>query len=275
MNYSDEELLEYLDSQMSVAAARRLRDAAETDTLLSERIDVMEASRLPYSAAYREMPVPQVPETLKREVSDWSRVARSAPQGMRAQLRSRLAGVAGVALSIGAVIGYVLAPSLPQFASNEAPNSLAEPTSIVAAEDDRWVVRVADYQSLYVAETVGHTEGGRARAEELLSDLQERSILQTAIPDLGEFGYTFARAQQLGFEGEALVQLVYTRAGRKPLALCYMAVSSDEKGVPRLARREALGTASWRQNGQRFVIVADESASTLSSMVEVAGGNWL
>jgi len=274
MSYSDEQLLRFLDDQMSESEARQLIEEANRDASLQNRIDTIEASRLPYADAYLAKPPPPVPPQLRLDISALSAAALAEP-AQRGSTRRKYAGVAGVALSIGALMGYALTPLTFHSASNEEAGDASATTLMASTEDKAWVNRVADYQSLYVAETVADAPGGQESAQKLMQKLQQNTALKTAIPDLSEFGYTFARAQHLGFEGDALVQLVYTRAGRKPLALCYMAIQSSDATKAYIASREALGTANWRQGGQRYVIVADESAQTLSSMADLARQSWI
>jgi len=274
MSYSDEQLLNFLDGQMSESEVRQLIDEANGDASLQSRLDMIEASRLPYEDAYRAKPPPPVPTQLRQDVSALSAAALAEPVQI-GRTRRKYAGVAGVALSIGAMMGYALAPLAIQSASNEEADDASATTLMASTEDEAWVNRVADYQSLYVSETVADAPEGLEKAQKLMLKLQENSELETAIPDLSEFGYQFARAQHLGFEGDVLVQLVYTRAGRKPLALCYMAIQSSDTTNSHIGSREALGTANWRQGGQRYVIVADESAQTLSSMADLARQSWI
>ncbi len=134
-----------------------------------------------------------------------------------------------------------------------------------------WVKRVADYQSLYTENTVAKLSSSRlADANSLLEGIALQSDLSTAIPDLTAHGYDFVRAQHLGFEGDSLVQLVYRKPGVAPLALCYMPANGLPDRELSVDIIHKLGTASWISEGQQFVLVADESASVLTSIHNTA-----
>ncbi|MEM7257922.1 MAG: hypothetical protein AAF404_11095, partial [Pseudomonadota bacterium] len=84
----------------------------------------------------------------------------------------------------------------------------------------------------------------------------------------------FARAQELGFEGKTLVQVVYTKPGNSPLALCFMAANGESDEAVLISSRHGLGTASWIQNNQRFVIVGNEPEETLKNLHRLASADF-
>jgi len=77
-SYSDEDILRYVDGDMDEQSASQLRSDINNDAELSQRVDAMLASQLPYSMAYKLNPAPEMPENLRQTVSVWSDVARNS-----------------------------------------------------------------------------------------------------------------------------------------------------------------------------------------------------
>jgi anti-sigma factor RsiW len=175
-----------------------------------------------------------------------------------------------VCVGIGFAIGTVNRDS----ASTDLQSSdsaIALDTPAKSTDEQRsWVERVADYQTLYVANTVKNTKPNLEATIQQLQSLEARSGVQTVLPDLSNEGYQFARVQELGFNGQTLVQLVYTKDGNTPLALCFMLANGDSDEELRLATRHGLGTASWINNNQRFVIVGNETTESLKNLYQLA-----
>lgn len=271
--YSDEDILRYVDGNMDERSATQLRSDIDNNTELSQRVDAMLASQLPYSMAYKLNPPPEMPERVKQTISTWSDVARNSSHQASApkQLGLKVAAVAA-AVSLSFVLGFGAATLIsdePAVAINN-PIINGQPT-----EDTLWVKRVADYQSLYVAQTVNHIKDGRSKADELLARAEIKDVMDARIPDLSDYNYQFVRAQQLGFQGQPLIQLVYTSPGKKPLALCFMPSEGENLSNITVALHEELGSASWRTASQRFVVVADESQTAIESIARHAQKTFL
>ncbi|MFK8076826.1 MAG: hypothetical protein AB8B84_09600 [Granulosicoccus sp.] len=265
--YSDEDILRYVDGNMDEPSASQLRNDINNNAQLSQRVDAMLASQLPYSMAYKVNPAPEMPESLRQTVSVWSDVARNSslePQTVKLRGMKVAAVAAAVGLSFALGFGAANLPSQGQVAVQ------ASVVNDQTMEDTLWVQRVADYQSLYVAQTVNDIQNGRTKAEELLARSEIKDVMDAKIPDLSDYDYQFVRAQQLGFQGQPLIQLVYTSAGKKPLALCFMPSKGEDQNTITVALHEELVSASWRKASQRFVIVADESYESIESIARHA-----
>ena len=129
-----------------------------------------------------------------------------------------------------------------------------EPASLAAAPEqkrDDWLEAVADYVSLYSAETLATVPSGAEAALPLLSDrlgvpLNAASV---ALPKL-----TFKRAQMLEYDGAPLGQVAYLDEADRPAAFCIIRngaadapVTTDERG--------GLALASWARGGRGYVVV--------------------
>jgi len=256
MNFSETDLLKYCDGELSKERADRLRNATRHDPELAAALDAMEASRLPYKAAYAQQPVPPLPDELRSQVHNWATLASTLPTSEKSSRLAPWQRVATAACLIACVgLGYAIATQVDRLAKPTVDVTAAHmsPENIQAA----WVERVADYQSLYVENTVKNIKNGQIDAHALFDDIAQRSTIRAGIPDFSAAGYHFVRAQELGYMNEPLIQLVYMKSGTTPLALCYMPADDAADAPLALATHHGLGTASWVMAGQRFVLVAD------------------
>lgn len=282
MNYTDEDLLKFSEKTLSPKRTKQLGQMALHDLELCEAMSAIEASRLQYSAAYAQQNVPPVPDFLKKQVQDWVKVS-GEESGSLVQSQSKFQAQSVQKFGVAACIllsfvgGYFASAMLNENKAalitplqNSTPQSMQLAENPINADfssaDQAWAKRVADYQSLYVPNTVKTNSNALKSAEELLAGITLETGIQTGIPDLSSQGYQFARAQELGFEGDTLVQLVYVKEGKVPLAFCYMAANSTASLSPNLMQISGLGVAHWRESGQRFVIVADETQEVLGRL---------
>jgi len=272
MRFSDEDLAKYADGNLDAARTEKLLQAAQSNPDLADTLAALDASRLPFKAAFSQIPEPPLPPALQAKVAALVSVSRpsagSEKHGNKSTLK--MAAIAASVL-IAFVGGYLLSSLLTQ--QQDRPTVSA--TSESLADDLPWIKRVAEYQSLYVPNTVKHIENDDKSALALLESIADSTGMKTSIPDLNALGYRFVRAQELGYEGETLVQLVYFKEGKVPLALCYMPARGSQEIQTTVMRHANLGESYWRRADQRFVIVADESEATLRELQSVAHSEWL
>ncbi len=264
LNYTEVEIMQYVDGQLDSARASQLQQDAQTSPELAEAIEMMQASRLPIQAAFEHREVPPVPSQLRQLVSAADPAQKSAPR--------RLFHLAVAAsLCAGLVFGALFTHS--EFMKQDRPGVAVQSAELSLSANgsfDEWVDRVVQYQSLYTEQTVKNVDpAALANAQRLLSGVAARSDIHAAIPDLSGFGYEFARAQELGFDGRALVQLVYRKPGSAPLAFCYMRSAPDMENQGAFVKKmHRLSAASWSTDGQQYVLVADESEQLMLAMTD-------
>jgi len=220
--------------------------------------------------AYDHESIPKTPESLREYVHMLAEENEESTSATSNNVAHGWLGKIALAacLVIAVIAGAILGPSL-----QSQPEIGADAETMVKSSDDVhqvWVQRVVDYQSLYTPHTVAELSPTRLKdAEQLLQSIASERSIDTAIPDLSDFGYTFARAQRLGFEGRALIQLVYQHPTGMPLAFCYMAADSLEaERSSEMQTIHDLGAASWIDQSMHFVLVADESPQVLAAMVD-------
>lgn len=268
--FNDGQVLQYVDGNMDADTAKCVTAAMNSDAELRQRINAMRASMLPYSAAYKNQSPPPLPESIRQSVNTWSRVARDAPRRDH-KTANRIWHIVAVSGAIG--LSFLMGFATSKLAENTTHFNAAQlGANLTEASDIAWAQRVVDYQSLYVENTVGSIKVDRRKASELLATLSASAQLSSHIPDLTQFGYSFVRAQELGYKNKPLVQLVYKGVGKKPLALCFMPSEGQAQKSLRLAQHEELGSASWRLPDQRFVLIAEEPTESLEAIARHVQG---
>jgi len=286
MTFSDELLLRYLEKELDRDTVTRIEEAAKHDEQLRDDLIALETSRLPYAAAF-ESQHPELPDALRNKINTWMNISQHASQNAKTSQAQVEYHAAATNSSEAAskrhnnktirqfpfgVGGLLTAAASGAIAASLTLNLIIPTISDSAQKTNMevWIDRVADYQSLYVRETVAHIKNGRAEAETLLASLAQQYGLPTHIPNLSSLGYRLVRAQQLGFEGEPLIQLVYLSEMNAPLALCFMPANSLNNTETIIGDRSNLATGAWTQAGHQYVIVADESPERMQQLIDQA-----
>ena len=131
-----------------------------------------------------------------------------------------------------------------------------------AAND--WVDAVANYQSLYVSETLAVAETQAQSVEKLATLSQEIGLDLAGLSSVGAIDYR--RAQLLGFQGRPLVQVAYLD-GDAPIAICITAINGDDTGIEE-GVRHGLAAASWQRNGYGFLVIGGSDADLIRELAE-------
>jgi len=228
---TDEMLTAYLDGELSGDELRKVEEAIETDARLPARIEALDVPRDEIKAAFDDMLLtsPAVPEI----PSAAAPTRHMAPLAMAASL------VLGVA--IGAW----------WFGSQST-----------GADD--WKVAVAQYQVLYVPETLIADAPSQSAIEENLQVLsanlgRDLSNAQDAN------GLEFRRAQMLGLNGSPLVQMAYVSSDGVPFAICVTEVGGGDQSV-QTDVLEGLASAYWTDGGYGFLVIGGNDIDFVNSV---------
>lgn len=251
MNIDESTLRAYVDSELPREQREQVEAALANNPELKEQVSSLRASCLPYRAAFEMQKLPPMPESLTRQVAAWSTVADgSRPAG----LTRRHWAAAGAALAASFAAGLVM----------PTPWRRGEPpASDVAA----WVERVANYQAMYVRDTVDQAVDDPVRTRALLAAFSRQAPSAVAVPDLRDAGLVFKRIQRLGLGEVPLLQMVFLAAVGKPAALCVL--PSQDRDMPLNVRRlEGLSVAAWVSQGLAYVFVADMTVAQASVIAE-------
>jgi len=141
---------------------------------------------------------------------------------------------------------------------------------------DDWRLEVAHYQALYVNDTVAPLIG---ETEELSVQFETASaklgydLPQAALDQLDQLD--LRRAQVLGFNDRALIQIVYADKMGTPIALCIMTKSDGTKATaPKGEMLLNMASASWANDTHEFILIGgqdqgliDQTAADLAATV--------
>ncbi|WP_299850682.1 hypothetical protein [uncultured Roseovarius sp.] len=234
--FSDQDLSCYLDGETSGPMSEAIDRALATDPALRQRLAELKAGEEAFAAAMvaAAQAAPAMPE-----------IAQSLPVPANRPLRAGLAGVA-----VGAVAAIGLAWNLWQ-----------------TPEAD-WHDVVANYQSLYVTETLAQVDLSPAAQKADLDRLSKGlGIDLTVLPQVA--GLSFKRAQQLGYRGKPLAQLTFLTADGGPVALCIIETGSETSDAINAAVLSGLDTYSWTDNGFGVLLVGPKGQKGLENAAEM------
>lgn len=267
MKPSLEELMQYVDGNLNEYRSRDVEKAIADDPAIAESVSALEASKLPFPQAYNLGQYPELPEQLHSQTTQMIQNADETKphRTMNGWIGFGIASSLALATLLGFQIGQ----------GSSADRIMITPTAVIKTESlGLWADQIANYQSLYVRETVEHVQNSGIIDNDLKSRLIAQENLHIRVPDLSETGYRFVRAQQLGYQGETLLQLVYLGDKGIPLAICYMPDPAGDMAMSQ-ANLSGLNTVYWRQSDHRFVIVGDIEFSQLHELREVTEKYWL
>jgi len=264
MNVKLEELREWIDGELDAERSDIIEAAVSNSAELQDLAESLQASRLPYQEAFDAAPFPDLPEGLRQNIDSMIESSEELPT----KRKGFPIPLAAAGLLVAAMAGYL-------FGSVKNQNETIDPAAVASiastATSDNFSEIVANYQALYVRETVAGTTNNNVQA--LTARLLEDSDLELQVPDLTKHGYQFIRAQQLAFNGQPLVQLVYLGDTGLPLAFCFMAEEGGASDLV-LETHHGLHTAEWSVADKRFVIVSDADNTQLKEMYQTSMNQW-
>ena len=258
MAITDEMLLKYVDGDLSDDERRELERLLEGDDLAGERVALMRASGSYLEDASKQTSAETSEDPLAASILDGTFGQKPLPivEPKRYSVRQVPAWAACVLIMC---IGLSFVGGMA-FDSHRNASQLPE-----------WAERVADYQTLYMRQTV---ENAKMSEEERTAFVAKASgIMGTdvSIPDLSGHDLEFRRAQLLSFRGNTVVQLVYLPKGvGEPVALCFMKQAKADK-VAALNSHRNLNVVSWTKDNLGFLLVAEMGGKKLLSVARDSG----
>jgi anti-sigma factor RsiW len=228
---SDHLLMAYADGELDATAASQVELRTANDPRARARLEMYrETTSLLRSACGESLYAPSTPMLTGR---------RGGPRPTRRHLGMTIA--AGVGLGL---LGFGVGRLLPDA---EEPDLLSE---------------VAEYHEVISRETSHLVERPASRTGEEVAWLGARIARRLIAPDLTSSSLRFAGVRLLVFDGRPLADLLYTREHGPPVGLCVARLPGDAQPI-RLAPRDGLQLATWRDDGYAYVVVGelDEQAA--------------
>jgi len=281
MTVEVEDIRSWVDGELDDAMSDQIRQTVVSDVSLQKTANKLRASQLPYREAYKQVQMPDVPQSLRETIAELQHSVtpdaniktvdiQNAPTETPKKSSFKMIGIAASVMLAG-LIGFLSGTNT----STQLPSSVSVNTPM---QSDSFAQTVAAYQQFYVRETLtGAVPPNPAKVTERLTS---QTDMQVIIPEFE--GYEFMRAQRLSIDGELLLQLVYLGAEGGPLALCYTvsheadveSVPGNGAGTTKLAQHHGLNTAEWRHKGHQFVIVSDAAEEKLDELSQITKQRW-
>lgn len=259
MNVDDSLLMSYVDGELSPEQRAEIEAAIAHSDELASRAAALQASVLPYRAAYDRQTVPPVPESLTRRIDELVSVsARQEHSAPRSRRRFPMQWVAAAF-----VAGAICSGVLTGYFSGVDP---------LKPGVDPWVQSVADYQVLYGRDTVANLREDKANTEQVMADIHQRDGMPVDVPDLRQAGLKFKRVQRLNYHDRPLIQMVYLPERGDPVALCVIEENEGDAPV-RSSQVGDMKTVTWRANRLAYVLLAKTPSIDLQAVGNsIAGG---
>jgi anti-sigma factor RsiW len=274
MEFDETVLRAFVDGELSSSERSRVEAALAQSETLQASVAALRASCLPYRAAFDGEASPPVPAGLAERLAMFSAVASSsnppminsaptaltsANQPRRASLR--WAGIGG-ALAASFVAGIGTRSIWP---SVMGPSSTAGQGATKAAE---WVEAVANYQAMYVRDTVDRPADNKDRAVSVIAEFQVKTQATLVVPDLTSAGFAFKRVQRLSFNNKPLLQIAYLPTVGLTGAICMMQSETSGDVALQAHQLHRLSLVTWQRQGLSYVFVADAEIATVKAIGE-------
>ena len=236
---TDEQLTAFIDGELDAAARRRIERLIADDERVAERFDFLSHSALPFKMAFEpilaEAPAAQLEAILAAIPTTEKPKMHAAGIGRRGFLAAVAASfVAAIAVD-RAVIGIGRRLSKPD-------------------EDSEWRAVVAEYLSLYTADTLNAPAGDHAQQAAQLDEVGSRLRLSLAPEAITMPGVEFKRAQILNYDSKPLAQIAYLDPESGPMALCIVQ-SSKGAAPPDMENRRGMNIVYWSSPTHAFMLI--------------------
>lgn len=233
IQFSDEELVAYLDGEDDFAPIDAIAMALKTDVALAKRLERLRIDTHAIGESFDA-------------IIDLSKAAPEFPKSQKTVRPYRQVAVGAVlALLIGFLGGYLATDK----------------------SQPGWKDYAAAYHALYTNSTLNHVKVSTSFQQTELNrvamaigkDIELSSL--TRVPEI-----EYKRAQVLGYKGKALIQLAFLTSLGEPLALCVIRSSEADTIDIEVYELEGMSTASWVKDGYEYVLIGGRNRTLISRL---------
>ncbi|GJL89739.1 MAG: membrane protein [Minwuia thermotolerans] len=266
----DEDLVAYLDGELSLSDRQSIDQALSESADLRQRLEQLRQGGRPFREAFDTLldqaPMDRLMAALPEPTLSASVISTSKATPPRPANDWQSIGVAAMlllTLGIGFAVGYgtssdragerevaLLAELDEMEAELEEAEAAADAAPVVTAKG--WRQAVADYQMLFTTESLTPDQGGG----DALALASERVGLPLDPATRAASGLQFRRAQLLAFKDKPLVQLAYLGDDGVPVAFCIIA-SNKPEAETQYEVRNGLGIVHWIIGGYGLMVIGD------------------
>lgn len=240
--FSDEVLVAYLDNQLSLTEREQFAERLQHDEILSERLMLLSHSSLPFHDAFEPM-LAEAPLTDLQARLD---AIPDAAQPVGVNRRQLLAAAVSF-LAVGVLVGrYALPPATSE-------------------KDNNWRNLVAQYMSLYSAETLADINEPPERQQAELQRVKNNVGIALTPAQLALPGAELKNARILSYDDYRIAQISYLDPKYGPLALCITRTSLPGKTAQESEVRRGMNVVYWRSNGYNFMLIGHNPAEQMAA----------
>jgi anti-sigma factor RsiW len=247
----DGRLVAYLDNQLAKADRSALETRLVVEPDLRARFAALAAGGLPFRAAFDSALAETPLERMRAKIdalAPLSDASRAAPRPARRM--SAIAAALGL-LVLGWGIGHYVPP-------RDAARS-------VGSDDSDWRRAVAEYASLYTAQTFANA-GDAASKDSALAQLSQAlgvtlNEASVALPDLAP-----QRVETLAYDGAPLGQIAYVDAG-EPIVFCIIR-NGEKDAALSVDKRDDLAIASWAHGGRGYLVAGRRPSERVTALAQ-------
>ena len=136
------------------------------------------------------------------------------------------------------------------------------------AASKSWLGQIAQYHRVYASTARRHlVEVGADELDHIQTWMTNMIGRDIPVPDLTDFGITFAGARLLGINEKPVAQLVYLDQNDQPLALCIIPSSGHVKEASLSTNRD-LNLVDWRDGRFAYAVVGWSEPLLLNILAE-------
>jgi len=250
---TDATLVAYLDGALSPSEHIRVAHSIASDHELQQRIVLLTAGNRPFRGAFEpllaEAPAAKLQAMLARlPAAQPHRTSRfGAPRWWN--------GAAAIVAAILIFLAGLGTDRLLLQGGSEMHSAGSQ------NEEDDWRQAVAQYLSLYTAETLASIPDDMSQRERELSIVGGKMRLALSVQRIALENALLKRAQVFEYDGKPLGQIAYLDPHDGPMALCFIQNGADS--APRVEQREGFNVVYWSQAGHTFMLIGKTSVARL------------
>lgn len=241
---ADTLLVAYLDNELSAEQQHAFERRLQQDPQLASRLAYLQQSQFDFAAAFEPL-LEQAPLAELQAALD-KQTEKSLPhQSNNSVSRRSLLAAAVSFLVIGTGVGrYVLAP---------APDK----------QDNNWRSLVAQYMSLYSADTLADIPDSPLQQQVELDRVAKAVGIGLTPQQLQLKGAQLKNARILRYDEYNIAQISWLDEKYGPLALC-ITRSDHSKNIQQTAEvRQGMNVVYWRRQGFNFMLIGHAPAADI------------
>ncbi|MBB3162064.1 anti-sigma factor RsiW [Rhizobium laguerreae] len=253
---SDEDLTAFIDGELTAEEAARIEAMVKEDESVAERLELLARASQPFKQAFAPLLAEAPREKLQAMLAaiPMQESAKSSPAPVFAS-RRRFLGALAASLIAGIAIDRAVIGIGARFSAKD--------------ENSEWRAVVADYISLYTAETYAGPAPGREDQAAQLAGLDEKLGLSLSPEAVSLPGIDFKRALLLQYDGKALAQIAYLDPETGPMALCIVKSDKGPK-APDLENRKGMNVVYWSNATHAFMLIGRIPVDRVQELAENA-----